>query len=225
MSDNATSINDSARARPYHHGDLKQTLTDAACRHIADGGTEKLSLRALAREAGVSPTAPYRHFPTKNCLFAAIAAEGFCELRRQIDEFITRGNGEPAAELLALGKAYISYAAHEPVKFNLMFGDVLADFSAYEELQKNAEQTFARVAYQVEKAKKADIIDDIPVEEVTAYLWSSIHGVASLLNNKQRRLEHDDQSAAVATIRFLSLNTELMLSRIIRGVLKAPQTL
>ena len=59
-----------ASATTYHHGDLPETLMALALEHIAESGTEKLSLRALAREAGVSATAPYRHFPSKQCLLA-----------------------------------------------------------------------------------------------------------------------------------------------------------
>ncbi len=65
----------------YHHGDLAGTLMEAALQHIAAEGTESLSLRALAREAGVSATAPYRHFPSKQCLLAALATRGFKRLR------------------------------------------------------------------------------------------------------------------------------------------------
>ena len=67
----------------YRHGNLPQALMDLAIQHIARAATEKLSLRALARELGVSQTAPYRHFSSKQCLLAAIATQGFDELRKR----------------------------------------------------------------------------------------------------------------------------------------------
>ena len=67
-------------ASRYHHGDLRTTLLRAAEAHIALEGTERLSLRALAREAGVSATAPYRHFDDRQALLVALATDGFDEL-------------------------------------------------------------------------------------------------------------------------------------------------
>ena len=63
--------------RTYHHGDLRRALLDAAVRHIATDGVDALSLRALARDVGVTHAAPYRHFESKGHLLAAIAEEGF----------------------------------------------------------------------------------------------------------------------------------------------------
>ena len=70
--------------RNYHHGELRQLLMDSALVHIAAHGTEKLSLRALAREANVSPAAPFRHFANKHALFAALATQGFQRLEERV---------------------------------------------------------------------------------------------------------------------------------------------
>ena len=78
------------QVKSYHHGDLKHTLIKAACQHLAKAGAESLSLRALARDAGVSQTAPYRHFKTKSSLFAAIAATGFDELLLVLERWAAR---------------------------------------------------------------------------------------------------------------------------------------
>ena len=68
----------------YHHGGLRNALVSLAVTEIARAGVEKLSLRSLARQAGVSPTAPFRHFPDKQSLLASIAIEGFGELFRYL---------------------------------------------------------------------------------------------------------------------------------------------
>ena len=70
----------------YHHGGLRRALVSLAVTEIARAGVEKLSLRSLSRQAGVSPTAPFRHFPDKQSLLAGIAIEGFEELARQLTE-------------------------------------------------------------------------------------------------------------------------------------------
>src|SRR5207342_1602524 len=77
-------LNDIARAKPYHHGDLRNALLDAARALLEEGPFADLSLRAVARRAGVSHAAPYRHFPNHESLLVELALEGFTELRRDI---------------------------------------------------------------------------------------------------------------------------------------------
>ncbi|MDZ4318073.1 MAG: helix-turn-helix domain-containing protein, partial [Phenylobacterium sp.] len=67
-------------SRPYHHGDLRRALVEAACRLLEKEGAQSLSLRAVAREAGVSPAAPYHHFKDKSELLDAVAHEGWEKL-------------------------------------------------------------------------------------------------------------------------------------------------
>ncbi|GAB1256733.1 TetR/AcrR family transcriptional regulator [Aurantivibrio plasticivorans] len=204
--------------RPYHHGDLKQTLIDAACRHIASGGTEKLSLRALAREAGVSPTAPYRHFSTKNSLLASIAYEGFSELQKCLDTISEQKISDPYERLVKLGVAYVNYAVENPVKYHLMFGDVLADFTAYENLQKSVETVFALVARELNQAKEEGFVSEAPFEELAAYVWSCLHGLANLIVNKRRRLEFPDKTLGISVIHYLTQNVEKIMKRVIQGL-------
>ena len=120
-------------ASRYHHGDLRTTLLRAAEAHIALEGTERLSLRALAREAGVSATAPYRHFDDRQALLVALATEGFEELA-VVNADIHRNFGhEPIpTQLLQCGLAYVRYAEANQVKYLLMFGDVVGDFNTGE---------------------------------------------------------------------------------------------
>ena len=68
----------------YHHGNLKEELIDCACRLCDRDGYTKLSIRSLAKESGVSQTAPYRHFETKECVYAAVAAVGFKKLNELV---------------------------------------------------------------------------------------------------------------------------------------------
>ncbi|MEM7004211.1 MAG: TetR/AcrR family transcriptional regulator [Pseudomonadota bacterium] len=97
----------------YHHGELPATLMTLALEHIQAHGTEKLSLRALAREAGVSPTAPYRHFPSKQCLLAAIAAQGFQTLREEHLRTAAKGLA-PEPRLQTMAMSYINFAQTSP---------------------------------------------------------------------------------------------------------------
>lgn len=204
----------------YHHGDLRQVLMTAACEHIARDGTEKLSLRALAREAGVSPTAPYRHFPTKNCLLAAIAAEGFAELIERIQRYSSETQPDAVAQMAASARAYVRYALDNPIKFHLMFGAVVADFSPYQELQNNAAAAFDAVVARVRNAKEAGLLRQADIEEVVAYIWAGMHGMASLILDKTRRLEEQDQSSSMQSVRYMRDNLDAMVQRFIDGILR-----
>ena len=195
----------SARKREgaYHHGDLRDTLMTAAVAHIEQGGTEKLSLRALAREAGVSPTAPYRHFPTKTCLLAALATEGFVELGTAAERVVQGSFGSARARVVALGGGYVEYALAQPVKYRLMFGGLLTDFSAYEDLMIAAEACYQRVLGVIAEGIERGEFIDAPATELGAATWSAFHGIASLLIDKAPKTELRADSAAVGALRHL----------------------
>src|SRR5262245_55034044 len=102
----------------YHHGDLRATILKAAGKLLEKEGLNALSLREVARRAGVSHNAPYRHFPDRDRLLAALAEEGFAELGRALGEAGKRGPRER-------GEAYVRFALTHPQRFRLMFGGVL----------------------------------------------------------------------------------------------------
>src|SRR5215208_5503789 len=74
--------------RPYHHGDLRRALLDASLELLRDGGPEALTLRGAARAAGVSQTAPYRHFADRAALIAGVAEDGFRRLRARLQRVV-----------------------------------------------------------------------------------------------------------------------------------------
>jgi AcrR family transcriptional regulator len=111
-----------AKKRAYHHGDLRRALLDATIAILREGGVGSFSLRDVARRAGVSPAAPYHHFPTKTDLLSAIALEGFAELTRVMSEARdAERDGPPTAKLRAIGEAYVRFAIEHPAHFQMMF--------------------------------------------------------------------------------------------------------
>ena len=202
----------------YHHGDLRDTLMAAALEHIEVGGTEKLSLRALAREAGVSPTAPYRHFPTKTCLLAALATEGFVELGAVAERVVQGTFGSARERVVALGSGYVEYALAQPVKYRLMFGGVLTDFSAFEELVVAAESCYERVLGVIAAGIDQREFIDAPATELGAATWSAFHGIASLLIDKAPNAELHADSAALGALRHLRSHYTQALDVLTRGL-------
>src|SRR3954465_4115916 len=109
-------------ARPtYHHGDLRRELLDASIAVRAERGIEAMSLRDVARQAGVSPAAPYHHFASKDALLDAIAVDGFMQLAHVMIAAREAAGSEPTARLRAIGEAYVRFALERPAHFHVMF--------------------------------------------------------------------------------------------------------
>src|ERR1700749_1096350 len=109
-----------ADSRPYHHGDLRRALIDAATRLLETEGPSALSLRAVAREAGVSPAAPYHHFKDKSELLDAVASEGWTMLDAAIAK--ARAEAAPPAEALdEIGVASVCSARQNPAIYRVMY--------------------------------------------------------------------------------------------------------
>src|ERR1700712_964934 len=108
-----------AEARPYHHGDLRRALIDAASRLLEAEGPSALSLRAVAREAGVSPAAPYHHFKDKAELLDAVAQEGWEILGEQMRDAKASTTG--MQQLTSLGVAYVCFARDNPALYRVMY--------------------------------------------------------------------------------------------------------
>lgn len=146
----------------YHHGDLRNALIDAAATIVELRGLEELSLRAAARRAGVSQTAPYRHFQDKEALIAAVAADGFLMLSEDLE-----AAASSEADVMLIAKAYFRFAQDHPARFQLMFGRDISDRSAHQVLvdaQDQLRNQLERVSY----TRDGDA------------LWAALHGIADL---------------------------------------------
>ena len=113
------------RRADYHHGRLRRALIETAVKTIAKHGVNALSLRELATRAGVSPGAPYHHFPNRSELLASIAEEGFTRLEAQLIAARDAAPDNASARLEALGLAYVTFAVSSLGYFRVMFhGDL-----------------------------------------------------------------------------------------------------
>jgi AcrR family transcriptional regulator len=110
--------------RPYHHGDLQRAVVTAALEILAETQSTEFSLRELARRAGVSHNAPYKHFADKRELLSAVSAAGFEVLVKRVADMKQRS--DPRARLLAIARAYVRHGVENPALYRLMFGGYLA---------------------------------------------------------------------------------------------------
>ncbi|UFX47488.1 TetR/AcrR family transcriptional regulator [Bradyrhizobium sp. 41S5] len=108
-------------AKPYHHGDLRRVLIDAAMQLVGEGGPEAVSVREAARRAGVSPGAPFRHFPSRDALMNAVAEEAQRRFRAEIETALADApSGDPLGRFRCLGIAYLRWAMKNPTHFEII---------------------------------------------------------------------------------------------------------
>lgn len=168
--------------RRYHHGDLRNALIEAGLAALEQSDTAELSLRAVARDVGVSANAAYRHFADKDALLSALATEGFRRFAaRQTEAAVA--HSDPVAARTASGRAYIRFAQDHPALFRLMFGHFLCA-SASEELQQTAMSAFQ--ALIASSAREAGTTPDDERALLTAVArWSLVHGLSHLILDGQ----------------------------------------
>jgi AcrR family transcriptional regulator len=169
--------------RPYHHGNLKAALLQAALGLIAEAGPAAFTLREVARRAGISHNAPYRHFREKDELLAAVATEGFDRLAEALDK---PGKGTRARDpnpalrrFQASGLAYVRFALGSPEHLQVMF-DWPLDPDRYPELSAASRRAFSVLVELVEAAQREGSLPGGDPLALACIAWSMVHGVAKL---------------------------------------------
>jgi AcrR family transcriptional regulator len=172
----------SAESRPYHHGDLRRALVDAARRLLEAEGPSALSLRAVAREAGVSPAAPYHHFKDKAELLDAVAQEGWDMVSAQMAEAKATTSG--LHQLTALGIAYVCFARDNPALYRVMYDAARDKEMLPEDVQENKESAYCMVRdTMIEHG--ADPAAEAHLELASAAAWCGAHGLAEMAGFRQ----------------------------------------
>ncbi|MFY9930976.1 MAG: TetR/AcrR family transcriptional regulator [Streptosporangiaceae bacterium] len=155
---------------------LRDRLIDAGAELVAGGGSAAVSLREIARRAGVSHGAPRRYFPTHLELLSAIARRGFTGLAARLGEAAAGSADDPRARLAALGRAYLDFAASNRGMYELMFRHDLLE-SGRLGLREVSLPLFRMVTALVSDAGTPG---DAAPEVVAGALWASLHGIAQL---------------------------------------------
>jgi AcrR family transcriptional regulator len=164
----------------YHHGDLRKALIQAGTRLLRKEGMAGLSLRAVAKRAGVSHTAPYRHFHDKASLLAAIARVGFEQLSAAMTEVVERYPNDPAKQLIEAGVAYVLLAVRNPETAQLMFGNLELK-TADEDLEQTGKRAFEGLVQIIENGLQAGIYREDDAGKLALSAWAIVHGLATLI--------------------------------------------
>ncbi len=181
---------------PYHHGDLRRALIDAALTLVTEEQDWGFSLREVGRRAGVSHDAPYNHFPEKRDLLDAIAAVGFERLRGALASSIV-GVDRGEAMLAASGEAYVRRGTENPALYRLMFGPALAysyggnrprlTRTAAGAAKAELDEMVMRGANSGAFAISPDSSDDITLARLS--IWSAAHGLTLLIIDRLAECE------------------------------------
>ena len=180
-----TAMREAAAAdnRPYHHGDLRRALIDAAQRLLESEGPTALSLRAVAREAGVSPAAPYHHFKDKSDLLEAVAHEGWDLLNDQMTQ-ARASQTSVRDKLTSLGVAYVRFARDNPALYRVMYDCSRDKDSLPEHVHALNDSAYCQVRDTLIEAG-AGPMDEQELELATTAAWSAAHGLAEMFSFRQ----------------------------------------
>ena len=180
----------------YHHGDLRAVILSEAARLVAARGADGVSLRELARTAGVSHAAPAHHFADRRGLFTALAAQGF----RLLADALIEARGDFTAAALA----YVRFAIEHPGHYQVMFNKTLLD-------PADAELAAAEAAAAAELSRGVATLRDphARADPTGARLaaWSLVHGFSMLwlndaVSDQVRQDDPMETAARIATMLF-----------------------
>ncbi|MFW2387589.1 MAG: TetR/AcrR family transcriptional regulator [Polyangiales bacterium] len=170
--------------KAYHHGELRDSLLEAAEVLLEEDGPHGLSLRKVGRRLGVTPGAPYRHFEDKDALLAALAVRGFERLRERMlaDQ---EGSTDGEERLRRAGLGYLEFASGHPELFRLMFGWIPS--RDVPELCEAGDAAFVGLRGILEACEEEGLLSR-SVPEAGLMAWSAVHGAAFLLIDQRLKV-------------------------------------
>lgn len=195
------------QARPYHHGNLRAELLEHAERALRDGGAGALSLRELARRAGVSHAAPRRHFPGKQALLDALAQEGFERIGRELDTALHGAGPTFEERFAAVARAYVRFATDHAALLELMFTGKHRPGAA-EELRAASERAFTAPLELILRGQRSGEVVPGEPERVALAAFATLQGLASMASTGMLGEAIPLDDAVTATVERLVLGLQ-----------------
>lgn len=193
----------SGAEKPYHHGHLREALLDTAFSLVDSEGIESISMRALAREAGVSSAAPFRHFADKKVLLEAVARKAAAELERKLDES-TAGGDDALTQFRAMTVAYVRFAAEHPRLFELIHSTPSVSGAFLGEVNNERRLKLIALIYE---GQNAGLIPDTDPELIALTSEALTHGLARMIVDRHPRVRNlsseDARKLALAATHLL----------------------
>ncbi|TNE88487.1 MAG: TetR family transcriptional regulator [Deltaproteobacteria bacterium] len=170
------------RKSSYHHGDLRSALIDATVALVAEEGVEGVTLRKVARAAGVTAPAAYHHFSSKDHLLVAGAEQGFQGWLSALSQLPDEGSA--LDRLIALGRSYIRFATTHPAHYRLMFGAHMRAVEDVGELAPSGRMSLMRLM-SLGEAVAEELGPPLDARRVSQVGWATVAGVVALVNERE----------------------------------------
>ncbi len=169
----------------YHHGDLRAALLAETAAMIAEDGVTSVTMRELSRRLGVSRSAAYRHFPDKSSLLVAVAATGFLHLQARLEKIAANDPRAGIDRVRLMGETYLRFALENPAQYRLMYGKEALERGEMPELRESADALFALLIGVIRAQQRGGGIRRGDPEALAYVAWGAMHGLASLLIERQ----------------------------------------
>jgi AcrR family transcriptional regulator len=159
--------------------DLRKEVLKASLALIQEGGLDRLSMREVARKAGVSHQAPYHYFADREAILAAIAGEGFSKLGQSLMRAAAQAGSEPVKAVESMGRAYVDFALRHPAYFQAMFRADAVPLDRYPDARKREDEAFGKLVEGIGQAFANE-----PAEvrrRIAIACWAMVHGLATLM--------------------------------------------
>lgn len=194
-------MSDVTDERPYHHGNLRTALLDAAERGLRERGADQLTLRDLAREIGVSHAAPRRHFPSRQALLDALAEAGFVRLDMTLRTALTSAGDDFPARVRAAMTAYTRFATENAALVELMYTSKHRPDAT--RIAKAAEAPFRLMIELILQGQRQGALQAGDPERIGIVLFATLQGIASISNGNLVKTELLDGLVDTAVEQFL----------------------
>lgn len=169
---------------------------DAALEIIREKGEASLSLREISKILGVSAAAPYKHFGSKEDLLADIIQEGFLKFREYLLRRKEHSFSAPVESCKFMGESYLEFVLDHPDYYFLMFGHTRLGMGKYKSLNEAANRAFSELIGIVKEMQEAGVFRKEDPRKTSLYIWSTLHGFCSLIQNDRLKILRIDKKTA-----------------------------
>lgn len=201
-----------AKKEAYHHGNLREAVLTLSKQLIEEKGIHAFSLREVARLAGVSRTAPYRHFPDKESVLVAIAEEAYAGVQEAMHLVVQRSGDKPVVAVQELIVIYVKFMVENRRYFEFIFGNFIRNKIYKQRLAIAREKMVEVISEMVKRTRQMKGDSPQMVKLMTGGTWALMHGIASLICDDQLpadvytedKLEYFSRQCAQAFIKGLA---------------------
>jgi AcrR family transcriptional regulator len=214
-----TDTGEAGHPRRYHHGNLVEALVKATVEIIEERGAEHVSVREAAKRAGVSPGAPFRHFPSKTALLTAVAEQAMDRLTDAVAKAQSKvADANPVAAFEAIGQAYLEWAIANPTHFQIISSRTLIDFAASDRLRdQNEAIRRTMVDLLIQAQQHGELAPDADFDHLVLVARAFVYGLARMAIDGHFPEWHPSEPPSLAVQKALRLFMSQMTNSSKRG--------